>query len=402
MLCPAKVKTAACGRRWGKSESVAVDIVLFALENPNTIQFVIAPTDDQSKIIMSQVSRFLNHIPGMAKSMREVQAPYHGITFMDATGLHTGTTIKARTAGPTGRGIRGNKAHRVVLDESAYISDEIVDSVIGPLLADYDGYLVNISTPAGRNHFHRDYLLGLDPSNRRYASFNFPTSDNPYISREYLDEQQRSKPDRIYRQEYLAEFLDDAGGVFRGVSEIVDRGVTSRPARGAVSVGVDLAKYEDFTVLSAMDSSGSQVAIERFNHLPWAVQVQRIAQFVGRYPGCTAYVDATGVGDPIFEQLRAIRGATWVPYTLTNQSKEALINHLIVQIENQAIRLLDDPVQTSELQAYQYEITANRNIRMNAPSGMHDDTVIALALACWHDRQNSCWLNLDDVARLYS
>ena len=36
MLCDARVKTAACGRRWGKTESVAVDVALFALEDPGT------------------------------------------------------------------------------------------------------------------------------------------------------------------------------------------------------------------------------------------------------------------------------------------------------------------------------------------------------------------------------
>jgi hypothetical protein len=44
---------------------------------------------------------------------------------------------------------------------------------------------------------------------------------------------------------------------------------------------------------------------------------------------------------------------------------------------------MDVPTQTTELQAYQYELTAARNVKMNAPAGMHDDCVIALALAAW-------------------
>lgn len=401
LLCPAKVKTAACGRRWGKSEAVAVDIALYAIANPNSIQFTIAPTDDQSKIIMGQVSRFLNAIPGMTHEITEVKSPYHQISFKDSTGLAVGTTIKARTAGTSGKGIRGNKAHRVILDEAAFILDSIVDEAISPLLADFDGNLVKISTPFGRGHFHRDYLLGLDPANTRYASFQFPTTDNPYISAEYIESQRKTKPDRVFRQEYLAEFLDDAGGVFRGVSDLVVKGRTGCQPRGRVYIGIDLAKYEDFTVMTAVDESGSQVAHERFTGIPWSVQIQRIAAFVARFRDAVVYVDSTGVGDPIFEQLSRIPGAYWHGYNLTNQTKEDLINALVIQIEQTSLALLDLPEQTAELQAYQYEITPSRNVRMNAPAGMHDDCVIALALACWGLRDPS-GVRFEDEMSLYN
>jgi hypothetical protein len=72
-----------------------------------------------------------------------------------------------------------------------------------------------------------------------------------------------------------------------------------------------------------------------------------------------------------------------IGYSLTAASKESLIDNLSMKLEKGEIRLMDLPPQTSELLAYQYELTRGRNAKMNAPSGMHDDCVIALALAAW-------------------
>ena len=66
-------------------------------------------------------------------------------------------------------------------------------------------------------------------------------------------------------------------------------------------------------------------------------------------------------------------------------------------IERGAVRLVDDPVQTEELVAYSYEPLPGGGVRSSAPAGMHDDTVMALALACWPFRERRAWL-AGDVA----
>jgi hypothetical protein len=390
MLCDAKVKVAACGRRWGKSESTAIDIVLYALECPNTIQIIVAPTADQTNVIVDEVKTRLLAVPGLADCLLVRQSPYPLLRFRDGKGILTATTITARTVGTDGEGLRGRHAHRVIEDEAAYIPDEVEDNVITPLLADYDGDLIKVSTPAGRGHFRNDYQRGTDPLQPRYQSFRFPSSDNPYLSREYLKNEKATKPERSWRVEYLAEFADDEGQVFRGVAEVVDEGradaeppqvVPYRPGTITYSLGVDLARVEDFTVLSVMDSNGRQVYFERFNQISWERQCAAIRAVALRYKA-TVWIDSTGVGDPIFEALRA-SGLPIEGYQLTNASKEALIDNLAMKIEQKQVRLMDQPTQTGELLSYAYELTESRNIRMNAPKGMHDDTVIALALSAW-------------------
>ena len=68
-------------------------------------------------------------------------------------------------------------------------------------------------------------------------------------------------------------------------------------------------------------------------------------------------------------------------FTTTNATKAKVINGLQLAFEQQSIRILDNPIQTAELMAYQSERLPSGLIRYNAPDGMHDDTVIALALA---------------------
>jgi hypothetical protein len=55
--------------------------------------------------------------------------------------------------------------------------------------------------------------------------------------------------------------------------------------------------------------------------------------------------------------------------------------HLSLGIEQGHVTLLQDPVQTGELLAYEGTRLPGGLIRYGAPDGGHDDTVIALALA---------------------
>ena len=70
------------------------------------------------------------------------------------------------------------------------------------------------------------------------------------------------------------------------------------------------------------------------------------------------------------------------PVRLTNLNKAQLIQRLIAAIEQQQIGWSHDwTTPTDELKRYEYQITPRGNITYNAPTGYHDDCVIALALA---------------------
>lgn len=384
LLCDAKVKVGACGRRWGKSESMAVDIVLYALENPGHIQMLIAPTDDQTSIIMDDVERRVYAVPGLARCFNHRKSPYTEIAFKDGGGLQTGTTIMARTAGTTGKGLRGRKAHRVITDEAAFVSDKIMQQVVGPLLADYDGQLVEVSTPQGRNHFFDSFTRGQDPKQPRYRSFRFPTSANPYIPRAYLENEKQTKPERTFGQEYLAEFLDGEGAVFRKVEKAATAEPPSLPIAGHQYLfGVDWARSHDFTVIVVIDMTARKmVHIERMNQVDFALQRLRLTALYERYRPVTVIAESNSIGMPNIELLVS-EGMTVYPFLTTNASKAAIIDALVLALEQETLGLLNDPVLLGELLAYEGKKLPSGLIRYGAPEGMHDDCVIALALAVW-------------------
>ncbi len=405
MLCNSKVKTAACGRRWGKSESVAIDIAVHAISYPGSIQMVIAPTDDQTRIIMQQVSHRLHHVERIQKYLIEKHSPYWSIEFKDQElakdadalvglpktrryerkqAIVDPTQILARTAGPDGKGLRGRRAHRVIVDEAAFVPDSVMDEVVTPLLADYNGQLVLISTPSGRNHFWRAFERGLDSQQQRYSSFQFPTSANPHIPAEYIENERLVKPERIFKVEYEAVFADAEGQVFRHVEESCDG--EFEPAReGRYYVaGVDLARVNDFSVTCVIDvESGRLVALDRYNKVDWPIQKARIVELLHRYNDAGGLMEVNHVGDVILDDVRRM-GANLKGFATTSKSKPDLIDGLAVAFEQGSLKLPKRSLCTvlvDELQSYQYTRTAEGNYISNAPDGKHDDCVIALALA---------------------
>lgn len=365
----------ACGRRFGKS-CLGCDVLVDPLLHGKPCAWF-APSykflSDAWRIMMGY----------LRPAIKTVSVQERRITLI-SDGTLDFWTLDSGDAG------RGRKYFRVVIDEAAIVRDlmETWNASIRPTLSDLQGDAWFLSTPRGRGAFWTLWTRGEDPEHEDWASFSAPTAANPFIPPGEIEAARRELPERVFQQEYLATFLEDAGGVFRKVRESVDVGRTGseHPVPGDLyTLGVDLARLEDFTVLSVLDGRGRQVYLERVNGMSWTRQVELVLSTAERYKA-RVVIDGTGVGDPIAEALRR-RGLELTSYTFTHQSKENAIDRLALLLESGRLRLLDNDVQTNELLAYEYVITPSRNYRMSAPEGSHDDTVIALALACWgHDR----------------
>jgi hypothetical protein len=229
-------------------------------------------------------------------------------------------------------------------------------------------------------------------------SWQMPTSENPFIPPDEIDAARRDMPEDAFLQEVMAQFLEDNAGVFRNVDAVIDRTILGdEPAEvGRIyTLGVDLARYSDFTALTVLRDDGRQVYWGRYNGLPWQTQVERIANVALDYRALTVG-DTTGVGDPVLEMLRAKLyeltenkqfGLDVLGYLFTNQSKRELMDAAALDIERRKVSLRAIDTQTNELKAYMYDITKSGNVVMSAPPGMHDDCVCSFALANWGRRR---------------
>ncbi|HOK55569.1 MAG TPA: terminase family protein, partial [Armatimonadota bacterium] len=155
MLADNRVKVAACGRRWGKTEAAAVDVATYAIAVQGSVQMIVSPTYDQSRLIYDHIERMMTNQITTNREAKITKTPYPKI-------LIGSSMIMARTADEDGRNLRGHSADRVIVDEAAYVRDAVVEEVISPMLADKNGQLVMISTPFGKNHFYRAFMQGAE------------------------------------------------------------------------------------------------------------------------------------------------------------------------------------------------------------------------------------------------
>ena len=219
-----------------------------------------------------------------------------------------------------------------------------------------------------------------------FRSFTFPSNVSPYFPAQEWEEARRTLPEDVFRQEYMAEFLEDSAGVFRGVDGCLlpETGNSKLDAGlGAVIVGCDVAKHTDWTVLVAIDArTGRCLEMERFNQLDWPVQRERVAAFVRRWRA-RLVMDATGVGDPVFDDLCRVLPQV-EGFKITGNSKRELVQGLMVAVEQRRVSWPASwDVMTAEMKRYEYEIGPTGQVSYSAPAGYHDDCVMALALAVW-------------------
>lgn len=284
-------------------------------------------------------------------------------------------------------GGRGRRYGLAIIDEAAMARnlESAWNEAIRATLTDYRGGGWFFSTPKGRNYFwhlaQRGENLAMWPD---WATHPAPTVANPFIDPAEVEAARRSLPERIFRQEYLAEFLDDSGGVFRGVQSCVDDSIRLiESPSSSIVIGIDWGRHNDFTVIVALDAAtGHVVAVDRFTDIDYGIQFARLRALHERFPRASIIAESNAMGGPLVEALQR-QGLPVTAFETTAPSKRAIIEALALAFERGDIALLDEPWLIDELLAYEQERLPGGLLRYSAPPGGHDDGVMALALA-WH------------------
>jgi hypothetical protein len=392
----------ACGTKFGKTYGCTIRLVKEAWENPRSLNWWVAPTFDQSIIALNLVKRLIPQ--GMYVEYKADRR----IVILNPDGSER-SEIQFKS-GDNPDSLRGFAVNFFIIDEAARIPYESYESVL-TTVTQTRGRGIVISTPNGRNWFHQVYQWGekflangaprflphqtgcsktkgcgcpnIDP-HPEWMALRMPTAANPHVPRESIEEARLNFPERRFKQEYLAEFLDDSAGVFIKIYDCM-RGTFEQPQEGSgYIIGVDLAKHEDWTVLMVMHRERKHVvAFERFNRIEWEVQYAKIKDMSDKYNRALCVIDSTGIGDPIVETLRN-GGVPVEPYKISsNIAKRQLIEKTRVAIERGKISYPQIIPLLHELEHYSMEITPTGVVRYSAPDHEHDDCVIALCLATW-------------------
>jgi phage FluMu gp28-like protein len=341
-----------CGRRFGKSELSQILIIKEALKG-GSVAYV-TPTYGLAQVFFERLAKVLPFKKNISKL--KIYCPNEGsIEFFTGERLDN---------------LRGRKFHLVIIDEAAFISDleDGWNNSIRPTLTDYEGRAVFLSTPRGKNFF---YSLFMKQGENDWQSFKFSTYDNPHINPREIDEARIQLPEVVFNQEYLADPAENSANPFGNA--FIKRCIKPISAQPIVCYGIDLAKSVDFTVIVGLDNNGNVAYFDRFQ-LDW----HNTKETIKRLPPAPIIVDSTGVGDPILEDLLR-EGVNIEGLKFTSQSKQQLMEGLASAIQQGRIGFPEGVI-VDELDVFEYQFTAN-GVRYSAPSGFHDDCVMALALA---------------------
>jgi hypothetical protein len=377
----------ACGTKFGKTYGCSLRLVKEAWENPGTLNWWVAPTYGQAE---NAYNFILTLLP---KGLHTPYASKLKIEILNPDGTHR-SWIEFKSGDKPGN-LRGFGVNFFVIDEAVYFDYEAFVSVL-TTVTQTGGRGIIISTPQGRTWFYDVYQRGVKekllPGEvdewQEWMAIRLPTWSNPHVPIKNILQAKKNLPDDVFRQEYAAEFLSEGAGVFKNIKGCIS-GVWMLGGEPVLMghryvVGVDLAKLKDYTVIFVIDTSRNHVVYyDRFQGAPWPVVVQRVLEVSRRYNFGKVWIDSTGVGDPIVEDLKNA-GCNCEGYKITGTvAKQQLIEKLRVGMEQSKLTFPEIPTLIHELEIYEYEISASGVWKYSAPPGKHDDCVIALALAWW-------------------
>lgn len=364
-------------------------ISVSALETPGTKWRWIAPIYDQAKVGMDYVKRILPpkpHSQPVNSSLRIYLPKINSeIQF-----CHTKDPVSLE-----GAGIQGN-----IHDEAAKQPYSAVVSA-RTTTTFTQGPSMYISTPYGKNWFYTGCMEAKEEmlwclkngKNPRRIFLTARTEDNPLVPRQSIIDAKHDLPDRLFRQYYLAEFVDD-GSVFVGYKDcvfgpVIDESsavqyyVAPDAKEFEVVIGADWAKNNDFTVFGAFSTEPMprMLGFMRFQNVKYTEAVKELYKFGKKFKDVRIVKhDKTGVGEAL-DDMMAQLPFPFEGITFTNQSKSSMVGKLIMAFEKKELLLLNWPEMLRELESYEISTNDIGTAKYSAPQGKHDDIVSMLMLA---------------------
>lgn len=306
-------------------------------------------------------------------------------------------------SGESPESLLGKGLDLAIIDEASRMKKGLWDGYIRPNLMDKKGKSFFISNPYGFNWFYDLYLKGTDEKRLAedgdpdYISFKYPTAienergdvigtNNPMaIDVEELRRIKANTPIDIWKSEYLATFQEGAGMLFKNFTRCIDDKIRvedynnwfEQPDSSHLyTIGVDIAKVEDFTVMCVMDRMTHRlVGFYRINNVTWEMMATRLKQYSERFNNAIITLDATGnAGDMFVESLSNMGVGVDTEYKYTNKSKVALIDKLAMYLQDARIKFPHIPQLVDEIRSFTYEVS-DRTKKMHYGSSKKDDCV---------------------------
>jgi len=381
-----KKRLVACmGRQSGKTTTIAIKAIYFAITNDGVTILITSASLRQSMIMFSRISSFVFTTPVRNRVIRATRTIIQFDNRSEIIALPCSENL-----------LRGYTAHMVVVDEAAFIPEEIIINILYPMLATTNGSLILLSTPWGKDHFF--YRAFMDPD---FSVHRVKSSECPLIPESFLRKQQQLMTAETYRMEYDAEFVEAATSYFTQdliraciVPELElqhDLEAVSTYTGGEFYAGCDLGKFQDYSVFVAVRKEGQTLQLTFLKEFPLETPYSHVIGFMVRanekFRFRKILVDKSGVGGVVAEEItnQGLMNAEGQSFTV--QSKGEMLGYLKVKMQQGLLKMPYDRRLCEQINEQRYEYTKSGQLKFWHPTGSHDDQLWALALACFSAKE---------------
>lgn len=203
----------------------------------------------------------------------------------------------------------------------------------------------------------------------------------------FIEQERLSLAEFEFRRLYEAHWTEDEAAVFVNVEACTDGNPIEIPSHGVLNsdryvIGLDVGQRVDYlaAVLLGIEKYRAEFML-RFRGIGYPEAALKIKELQDRTEA-PVIVEINGPGIAIAQEFDRI-GVNYLPFTTTAQTKQTIIMNLAAALAGKRISLANLAPLQYELSAYRYQRMPSGIYRYGAPSGEHDDTVMALALASY-------------------
>jgi phage FluMu gp28-like protein len=400
-------QVAVCGRGWGKSLVFSRKNLWLLYTTRNIESLIISSTQRQSMIMFDYCYSTIMANPLLRE---KIQRPGTTRTIIRLKPPRDSKLV-ALPCSPNK--LRGYHPDWVFLDEASIIPTEMITSEIMMMLTKPNAALVMSGTPMAFEHVFRKAFLDT----KRYSVHHYPSTSSPLVSQNHLAEWREMMTQEEWQREVEAKWtettrtffsidliatcidpeLDNPASSNQYVEDIEH--VNQSHLSGKYFAGLDLGKQIDYSVLAVVQlTDENHVRLVHKRQFPLGTPYPEVIAYTARTHQVFnlegIYVDKTGIGDAIVDELNGIEISSVEGVFFTDAEKENILTYLKLLMEKKQLRIQGGDKQLiAQINEQQYEYlkpnTAQERIHLKFqhPRGRHDDQLFALALACYASKE---------------
>lgn len=382
-------------RQCGKSVLAEILLIYSAFKTPCSVSLSVSPVVSQSRKMYEDILRIAS------KLVYKSNGSTLEIIFFNGSKI----IFRSAEQGDSIRGITVKGSGILVVDEAAYIQDDIFYSVLVPTTNVYRAPIFVFSTPKFKNgFFYNLYIRGLDSkTSNGVVSFDWTKYDlSKYLPDDMLELYRQQMPKQSFAAEFLGEFVDADGSVFTDFKKNVrdfkadyeepiyigiDWGTGTGNDNTAITIGQ--IQYNNIIILDQIAFNDKNTK-QTINYIESIIKsyvnkgVKEINIVAEKNSIGNVYyqllVDKIDELETAYDEKGKEIDINSQTFNTTNKSKEDIIKKTITLLEQD--RLFIPDIEELVLEMSQYECKVNRNglLTYNAPSGLHDDRVMSLCI----------------------